>query len=236
VSDLAIILRDDARMLVKFSEEAQKLKDAALSAGALVGKVTNASEQNEAVSAQMELQRVLSTAEKARKAVKAPVLEYGKRIDAAAEAFCLELKEEMVRLSRLVGDFQQLELAKARAAEQARNAELLNLEREKAAELAKATSHESANAIQEHYNRMAETLPVREPTRAEGQRITQDWEITVTDIHLLYRMHSQCVELKPRLSEIKNLLKSGFEVKGVVAKPIVKAGVRIGAERKAIEI
>jgi hypothetical protein len=236
VSEQAIILRDDARMLVKFSEEAQKLKDAALTAGALVGKVTNGAEQNEAVAAQMEIQRVLSTAEKARKACKAPVLEYGKRIDAAAEAFCQDLKDEMTRISRLVGDFQQLEQARARAAEQARNEELLRLEREKAEAIAKANSHEQVDAIQAHFNRQAETLPVREPVRTDGQRVVQDWEITITDIHLLYRMHSQCVQLTPRLSEIKNLLKAGFEVKGVTAKPIVKAGVRIGAERKAIEI
>lgn len=65
----------------------------------------------------------------------------------------------MTRISRLVGDFQQLEQARARAAEQARNAELLRLEREKAEAIAKANSHEQVDAIQQHYNRQAETLP-----------------------------------------------------------------------------
>lgn len=123
MSETAIILRDDARMAVSFSAEAEAIKVAALAVGALVGKVTNAAEQAEAVTAQMEIQKVLAVAEKARKACKAPVLEFGKKIDAAAERFITELKEEMTRIATMVGSFQQLEQMKVRAAEQARNAE-----------------------------------------------------------------------------------------------------------------
>lgn len=235
-TEQAIIIRDDAALAVRFSAEALAMKTQALECGALIGKVTNPTEQAIAVSAQSELQRILALAEKARKACKAPVLEYGKRIDAAAEQFVEELRAEMGRISALVGSFQQLEMAKARAAEQARNEELSRLEREKAEQIAKATSHEAVDAIAEHYNRMAETVPVHEPVRAEGQRVTTDWEITVTDIHKLYRMHANCVELKPRLSEIKNLLKLGVAVAGVTAKPIVKATVLLKKEPTAIDV
>ena len=236
MSDPAIIVRDDPRLLVEFTAGAMVLKTAALESSALIGRVTNAVEQQNAVDAQTKLQGILTLAEKSRKACKAPVLDYGKRIDAAAEKFCDELKTEMSRISGLVGSFQQLELARARAAEQARNAELSRLEREKAEAIAKAKTHDAVDAIQEHFNRKAEMVPVHhEPVRSEGQRIAPDWEITVTDIHQLYRMHANCVDLKPRLSEIKNLLKMGVTVVGVIAKPIVKAGVRIGKEPMAIE-
>jgi hypothetical protein len=49
-------------------------------------------------------------------------------------------------------------------------------------------------------------------------------------------MHANCVELKPRLLEIKNLLKMGVTVAGVTAKPIVKAGVIIPKDKAAIEV
>ena len=288
MSEQAIIIRDDARMAVNFSAEAEKLKEQALSVGALVGKVTNADEQNSAVAAQTELQKILSIAEKARKACKAPVLDFGRKIDAAADKFIEELKAEMLRISMLVGNFQQLEQAKARAAEQAQRLEAEKIERERLAELrriadaeaqerlklqqaeleqqrqaaaarnkqerqeaeklrlelerqkaaAAATSHDALDAVQEHFNQKAAENAAQtfEPVRAEGQRVAADWEITVTDIHKLYRAHANCVELKPRLSEIKSLLKMGVTVAGIIAKPIVKAGVRLGAERPAIDV
>lgn len=232
----AVIIRDDAQMAVSFSEEAQRLKEQALVVGALVGRVTNATEQMAAVTAQTELQRILKLAEDARKACKAPVLEYGKRIDNAAKAFIAELEEEMLRIAKLVGDFQALELARARAAEQARNAELLELERQKAEAISKATSHDQVDAIQEHFNRQAETLPVHEPVRVDNQRIATDWEIVVNDVHKLYRAHANCVDLRPRISEIKNLLKIGVAVQGITATPIVRAGVTLKREQKAIEV
>jgi hypothetical protein len=76
--------RDDAKLTVSFTPEAVALKDTALELSGVIGKVTNADENAAAVAAQVEIQKVRSLAEKARKAAKEPVLEYGKRIDAAA--------------------------------------------------------------------------------------------------------------------------------------------------------
>ena len=288
MNEQAIIIRDDAKLSVSFSEQALALKAKALEIGALVGKVTDAMEQNKAVEAQTELQKILSLAEKARKACKAPVLDFGRKIDATAEAFISELKEEMLRISQLVADFQQLEQAKAQAAERARALEAEKIERERLAELrriaeeeaqarqkmaaaeaeqrrlsaeatnakereeaerqrielerqkalAEAQSHAALDAVQESFNaqQAAVASQTYEPARANGQRVAADWEITVVDIHKLYRAHANCVELKPRLSEIKSLLKMGATVAGIIAKPIVKAGVRIGKEPPAIDV
>ena len=83
--------------------------------------------------------------------------------------------------------------------------------------------------MQEQFNHAAAMLPTasHEPVRAQGQRVASDWEVVVTDIHKLYRAHANCVELKPRLGEIKNLLKMGVTVQGITARPIIKAGVRV---------
>jgi hypothetical protein len=223
-------------MAVSFSAEAEAIKVAALAIGALVGKVTNAAEQAEAVTAQMEIQKVLAVAEKARKACKAPVLEFGKKIDAAAERFTDDLKTEMTRIAVMVGSFQQLEQMKVRAAEQARNAELSRLEREKAEALTKATSHDAADAIAEHYNRQAESVPVYEAVRTEGQRVVADWDVSVSNPYELAKFHPACVKITPLLGEIKTLLRQGISVKGIVATPVVRAGVRVGSAPPAIDV
>lgn len=235
MSDTALIVRDDAKLSVAFTEAAVAMRDEALAVAALVGKVTNAEEQESAVKAQSEMQRIRSLAEKARKACKEPVLEYGRTIDATAKSFITELDAEMLRVSKLVGDFQALEQMKLRAAEQARNEELQRIERDRAAALAKAASHEAADAINEHFTNQASALPVKEPTRAEGQIVRQDWDISVTDIWTLARAHPSCVKIEPRISEIKELLKLGVKVQGVKAEVITKSSVRL-TERRAIEV
>lgn len=232
----ALIVRNDAQLSIAFTEEANALKETALTAAALIGKVTNANEQAEAVTAQREIQQVLSQVEKARRACKEPVLEYGRKIDDAAKRFKEDLDAEMLRISRMVGDFQQLEQAKERAALAARNEELSRLEREKAAAVAQAKSHEQLDAIAEHFDRKAQAMPVVTAARVEGQIVRQDYEVEITDIWLLARLHPTCVEIKPRLSEIKELLKTGAKLSGVKATPIVKSTVRVnGRQPQAIE-
>jgi hypothetical protein len=280
--DQALIIRDDSKGTVAFPARANALKESALTSAALIGKVTNGKENEEAVAAQAELQKVISSIEKARKACKEPVLEFGRCIDQAAKDFVEDLKPEMLRISTLIGDFAALEQAKVRAAEQARLAEERRIEAERNAEiariaaeaaernrklaeaereaqkqaamaknaeervkadaaraevekqkvLAQSTSHEALDAVNAHFNNQASNLaaPVQ-ATRAEGQRVTNDWEVTVSDVHTLYRFHPNCVKLDPLVGEIKNLLKAGVTVKGVTAKPIVKAGVRTNVAR-----
>lgn len=240
MSESALIVRDDAKLSVSYTAEAQKLKEVALASAAMVGKVTNAEENAAAVAAQVEIQRVRAMAEKARTAVKAPVLDYGRRIDAAAKEFLAELDEEMLRVSKLVADFQQLEQQRARAAEQLRQAELAKIEREKLEALTKAKSHDQIDAIQAHYNEVAAqscvTAPIPPPVRADGQSVRTDWEITITNPYDLAKFHPSCVNISPRLAEIKALLNEGVTVRGIKAEKVTKAGVRIGRTPAAIEV
>lgn len=235
MSDHALIVRDDSKLLVSYTKEAEAMRDDALAIAGAIGKVTNAEEQQIAVNAQAEIQRVRQLAEKARKAAKEPVLEFGRKIDSAAKDFVSELDAEMTRISQLVGSFQQLEQMKMRAAEQARQEELTRLERERAEALSKASSHEAADAINEHFCTKAAQLPVAESHRAEGQIVRQDWEISVKDIWTLARAHPTCVKIEPRISEIKELLKLGVKVQGITAELITKAGVRVSTQ-KAISV
>lgn len=237
MSEQTLIQRNDSALTVSFTSEAVALKDSALALSGVVGRVSNADENQAAVSAQCEIHKVRTLAEKARKSAKEPVLEYGKRIDAAAKAFMAELDEEMLRISKLIGDFQTLEQAKARAAEQLQVQELAKIEREKAEALSKVTSHEQADAIQAHFDEQAQQTAVVAPVapiRAEGQVVKTDWEITITNPYELAKFHPACVKIEARLSEIKQLLNEGVTIKGITATKVTKASVRVSSDRKSL--
>jgi hypothetical protein len=239
MSAQALIRRDDAALKADFTETAVALKSTALEAAALIGKVNSAETQEAAVNAQRQIAELLGLAEKAREACKHPVLLFGRRIDETARAFCKELKEEQIRIAILVGNFQALEQARVRAAQQAENDRLLALEREKAKELQKAETHEQFDAIAEKFNNRAAAEAPAEPiapVRATGQRVREEWNVTVTDIWLLARAHPTCVKIEPMIGEIKTLLNAGIKVSGVKAEKEIRAGVVAGRRMSAIEV
>jgi hypothetical protein len=231
----ALIVRDDARLSITFTAAANELKNDALASSGLIAKVNDAESQERAVAAQQAIANVLNLAEKARKACKDPVLDFGRLIDHRCREFIQELKDEQLRLARLVADFQQLEQERVRRAQQAENERLLEAERQKARELAQAETHEAAEAIQARYNEEAASREPIKPIRAEGQRVTQEWEIEVIDIVMLYRHHPYCVKMEAVRSAIKELLNDGVEVHGIRARKVIKAGVTTGKAPAMIE-
>jgi hypothetical protein len=65
-----------------------------------------------------------------------------------------------------------------------------------------------------------------QPTQAKGQTFKEDWELNVFDSYALARAHPSCVNITPKVSEIKALLDQGIEVQGVKATRIAKSSVR----------
>lgn len=222
-----LITRDDAALSVSFTPDADELRESALSVAALIGRVSTPEEQAEAVAAQQQIKGLLKLCEDSRKQAKEPVLEFGRKIDTVAKRYRTELDEELTRLMKLCGDYQTLQEAKARAAEAARLKELNEIERQKQEQLAKAESHEEMERIHEKACDAAAALPIVEPIRASGQVVSHEWEVTVQDIHLLARVHPNCVKIEPRMSEIKALLNSGVRVSGVKAEKVTKSSVRV---------
>lgn len=237
MNEQSIMVRDDSKLAISFTPAAESLKSTALESAALIGKVTNADEQLSAVEAAKQITSTLKLAEDARKAVKEPILNYGRAIDDAANKFTTELKDEQMRINRLIGDFQQLEHAKIRAAQQAENDRLSALERERFKAAAQATSHDELDRInKEHGDKVeAAKVPLVMPTRVEGQIVREEWEVQVSDIWLLAKAHPACVKIEPRLSEIKSLLNAGIKVAGVNATKKTTATVRAGRPQAAIE-
>lgn len=260
-----------------------EIKGDALMAATLIEFVNDPVSHDHAVSVQSDLAAARRFLEKSRKELKAPVIELGKAIDAVAKKEDAELEREVNRVQSMVNDFQTLELAKARAAENARRleeerieaarqAELRKIqEAEQAAqralqareqealraaqqartaqeaeaaaslqreivrqqELAQAESLEKLDAIHEKFNEAAAALPVVEQHKAQGQRVVESWEVTVSDIWTLARAHPGCVKMEPLVSEIKKLLDLGIKVHGVTAKKTVSSTT---TTRRAIDI
>lgn len=284
----ALMIRDDARMQLSITPEAAQMKCEALEKAALVGKVSNPAEQETACEAQKDLTSLLNLVEKARKAAKDPVLNFGRVIDATAASFVEDIKTEQLRIAGLVGDYQALEAAKVRAAEQARLAEERRIQEERrqaelaairAAEaerrkldeaqreiqrqqaeaknkreaellaqqqaeidrqraLAEAKSHEELDQINEAASNAAATLaekPRYEAPKVQGQRVSEEWVIEVTDIWLLAKSHPTCVKLEALKSEIKGLLNAGVKVAGVRASREVRSRIS-SFMPKAIEV
>lgn len=158
----AIIIRNDTERSITFPPQAHELKRVALEQSALIGKVETPEENEIAFKAQSTLADIRKLVEKARVAAKEPVLEFGKRIDATVKKFVEEVTAEEWRVSQLIGDFQQLELAKQRAAEQAARLEAEQIERQKQAELRRIAEEQVA----EQRRRDAELRRVTEEAAA----------------------------------------------------------------------
>jgi hypothetical protein len=233
---IALILRDDTARSIAFTSHADSAREDALSHAALIGTVSNPAQQAEAVAAQQKIKSLRNDVEKARKAAKDPVLQFGRLIDDSAAQFDQPLREEELRISKLIGDYVTHEEQKARAAEAAQRKELDELERKKQAALAEAVNHDEADKIQAQYNAEAAAVaPPPAPPRAKGQVVRQDYDVEVFDIHALYRSHPNLVTLTPRLEDIKALAKLGQKIAGVRATQVTKSTVRAGRQPLILE-
>src|SRR5437667_7363566 len=147
----ALMLRNKSNDTIVWVANAQQLKDAALEKAAVIGKVTNAEEQQAAVDAQKAIAVMLKHVETSRKNLLAPILAFTKLVNEEALApkgkFVEDLVGEDFRIGKMVSDFQALELAKVRAAQAAENERLLSIERERQKQLAEVNPHDEADKV-----------------------------------------------------------------------------------------
>src|SRR2546429_2072443 len=223
----SIIVRQDLEVSIR--PNAYQLRDQALVACALLGEVTDEAGKDVWVKAQTALKELIDECERSRKAVKEPVLDLARKIDATAKEYRSKLDSEYLRGSLIVGNYEALQLAKLRAAEAANRKELNDKERERDLAIAQAKSLEEIDEIRERFAQDQAALQAQLPSiqRFDHQRVTEDWEVEVTNIHALYLAQPTCVKLEPRLFEIKALLKSGITPPGITAKKVTKSGVKL---------
>lgn len=135
----------------EISPDAQELKKQALALSVPITKVETEQEQALAVNALQALKAITRGMESTRKAVKAPVLELGKKIDAVAATFTAEVEFEEGRISGHINHFQQLLLRKKREEEERLAAEQRETQRleEEAARLRAEAEKKNDPALKE---------------------------------------------------------------------------------------
>lgn len=258
MSDAALLVVDLRSRQITVPAEVLLMRNEALAGSGVIGKVNSPETQAAAVEAQRGLATFTKLVERSRKAVKEPVLELCRAIDAKAEALASEVKAEEVRVAKLIGNYQADLYEAQKLADRAKQAELDRIQREKDEATRKAAA-EAQTAIAAANNqaekdaamaraqaeaaRQAELARQQEeaikkapePVRSDGQVVRRDWDFEVTDIWTLARAHPGCVDIKPRKAEIKELLRMGVKVVGIRAWDATKSTVRTGGT-KAIEL
>ncbi len=135
--------------------------------------VTDADTQAEVTNAVRDIRRLLKEVEDGRKTVKAPVLDIGRKIDAAAAEFIAPLEAEAARLTKLLTVYEVEQQRIAREAEQKRQAELARQqeeERKRQAEIDRqAREAEQARLAAERAERDAKTAEARAKAQQEAK-------------------------------------------------------------------
>lgn len=221
---------------VTVSASAKALIEEAQASASAVTSVHSAETNETAVAAQMLCARVLKLVEDSRKLAKAPVIDAGRAIDAAARQAVALVEAEQLRLTQLIGDFQQSELARARSAQAALSEELSALERDREEQLAQAESLDEREQIRADYSELARELQPPAPVKAEGQTVSEVWCFEVENPMLLANSHPTLVRIEPKRREITEALKMGLKVHGVKAWKEIRAGVRLEREPNALTI
>ncbi len=223
----ALITIDRSTLTVGFTKDVQTQKLAALMAAGDIEEVKDAEQQSKAVAVQQTLAEFRRMVEEQRKTLKAPFTAFGKSFDESVAKFVEKIIAEEERIASLNGEFQQLEIAKQKAAEATRLKELAENERLCQERLAKATSLDEHQAIREEHAQVAAQAPPLPPRPVEkGQVVKREIEFVVDDARALYLSFPNLVNLEPKRREIKEALQEGIKLPGVKWNMVVKSQTR----------
>lgn len=101
---------------------------------------------------------------------------------------------------------------------------------------AKSLEEMDAARVKMHEQQAAIAPAPVSQVRAVHQIIKPDYDIVVTDVHLLYRHHPNLVDLEPRMADIKSFVKQGGKVKGITKREVFNVTARASKQQAAIEV
>lgn len=218
--------------------EAYHQRTEALEAAQFVVKVESKFAFEMAVEALKSLKAIEKAVEASRKAVKAPVLDLGRSIDAAAETFLASVKTESERLTKLATAWEaeqrrisaeaerqrQEEEAKAKRAELER-LRALEWERQQAEKAAAAARSEEERLAAEERRKQAEAsaaavteqAAVREASapvvvaapKTAGTVVRESWTFEVLDLKAFAAAHPELVEITVKRSAVLEKIREG---------------------------
>ena len=133
----ALIQSNIETAVVSLAPDANQRKQEVLTLSASVVSVTTPAELEIATARHRDIKRLMSEVETTRAAVKAPVLNLGRKIDQIAEEFCLALEQESDRIAGnpkkrikgLIGVFVEAEQERVRKEQEAIEAERINFDK-----------------------------------------------------------------------------------------------------------
>mgnify|MGYP003641237704 CR=1 FL=1 len=112
-----ITLPDVDGVPIEIVAEAEQMKIEALMSSKGINSVIDGFEATIAAKAQHQLRSLIKGIEESRKQAKAPVLDIGREIDGIAKDYIDEVKDEELRIAKLLGSFQKVERDKKIEAE-----------------------------------------------------------------------------------------------------------------------
>lgn len=217
---------------ISTSGEAKARRDELLARTAGVTTITSADESQAAASLLRDVSDLTRQIEADRKAVKAPIVALGKRIDAVADEIVGELNEEKTRISRAVGAYEAEQAEKRRRIEEEARRKEAEAARERDRQLREAEEKaRSEKALAKKAEKIddkfvataaairteASTTIAKEAPKAAGTALRQVWKFEVEDAATLYQHHPECVEITPIRAVILAKLNAGQEVAGIRA-------------------
>ncbi len=217
VGDVQIVIEPTAR----------EQRDALLAEAAEITAVANGFDQEVAVGVLARLEDISRGVEKARKAVKEPVLEVGRRIDGVAREFSDLIVSESGRIGKLIASYRQTlqaAIAKKEAEERARRMQLIEeANREKArleAEAAKAKTEEQRLAAEAKTQELvrqtnaalveSKQAEVNAKMRPAGIVEKGSWKFEVEDIGKVFEARPDLCLIEPNGAAIRGAIKAGL--------------------------
>lgn len=214
---IAVDLSATTIALLPAATEARDKLTAALAAAVPKGVVLQNAEQAEIVTEHIRAaKKYLKEVEESRKAVKGPVNELGKKIDAVAEELSVQLTA-MVNRAQSVLSAYAAEIARiAREAEAARQEVLRKQAEEIAKARAAAQAAENADqraAAQEQERQAIVSNPVPvvapAPTKLVGVSSQTVYNIEVKDLAAFYAMFPELCRVEMKVREAQTAVKEG---------------------------
>lgn len=234
----ALTLRNVGSVEITIAPDAFTARDEAVANAALFCRVSNHLQAGGAADALKALKAITKAVEASRTAIKAPVLDIGKRIDATAKQFIAEVEIEITRLTGLLTAYEveqrriaaeeerkrQEEERRRQAEEAARMAEirrqeqaaaraelLAETERERAAAEARRIAAEQAAAVERAAaaERQANAPAVVEAPKVAGTVVREEWAFEVTDLRAFAQAHPDLVEITVRRADVLKMIRGG---------------------------
>jgi hypothetical protein len=239
----SLILVDHSGQSATATDKARELIEEALAVGALIGAVRNGHENEQAAEAQRTVKGVKNKIEEAYRAAKDPIVKTGKMLDLTYHGLIDDLEREYARLGVLAGQFAIAEKRRIAAEELLAKEKLANLESEKLAALAKTTDPVEQSKILEDSSRKAAMMPLPSaPARAQGQKVRDDWEVSVVNVidtarWALMTGRWEVLDIGIRKGPIKDILRGGMkEIPGLKCTPTIHASVQLPRSQKLIDV